>query len=225
MSYLATVYCCDEDVAIRAPGDFRDLIPDGATLAAGSDGAFAPTDRWTLNSPTADFTAQGVRPGHVCQLLRPTASFGDEGELLAVQAVAGPSLTLRRLGQPAGIGQPPAPAAGLGGVRFLVASLDPQIEEASYDLNQRYAIDEAIPDSAPALLARERELRQLCVLTVLARQYQAESREKDDTYARKGTDLEAERQGMLSRVQVHWDRPPGETLPEVASVFGTRVER
>jgi hypothetical protein len=211
MSYLATVYCCDEDVAIRAPGDFRDLIPDGATLAAGSDGAFAPTDRWTLNSPTADFTAQGVRPGHVCQLLRPT--------------VAGPSLTLRRLGQPAGIGQPPAPAAGLGGVRFLVASLDPQIEEASYDLNQRYAIDEAIPDSAPALLARERELRQLCVLTVLARQYQAESREKDDTYARKGTDLEAERQGMLSRVQVHWDRPPGETLPEVASVFGTRVER
>jgi hypothetical protein len=225
MSYLSVVFCTDEDIAIRAPGDYRDLLPDGATLAAGADGSFAAGDRWTLTSPTADFTVQGVRPGHVCQLLRPTASFGDEGELLAVESVAGPSLTLRRLGQPAGIGQPPAPAAGLGGVRFLVASLDPQIEEASYDLNQRYGVDEQIPDSAPALLARERELRQLCVLTVLARQYQAESREKDDTFARKGTDLEAERQGMLSRVQVHWDRPPGETLPEVASVFGTRVER
>jgi hypothetical protein len=225
MALLTTTYCNDEDIAIRAPGDFRDLIPDGATLAAGADGSFAAGDRWTLISPTADFTAQGVRPGHVCQLLRPTASFGDEGELLAVEAVAGSALTLRRLGQPAGIGQPPAPAAGLTGVRFLVASLDPQIEEASFDLNQRYGVDEQIPDFAPAMLARERELRQLCVLTVLDWQYLAESREKDDTFARKGTDIRAERQGMLSRVQVHWDRPPGETLPDVASVFGTRVER
>jgi hypothetical protein len=75
------------------------------------------------------------------------------------------------------------------------------------------------------MLARERELRQLCVLTVLDWQYLAESREKDDTFARKGTDIRAERQGMLSRVQVHWDRPPGETLPDESSVFQTRVVR
>jgi hypothetical protein len=37
---------------------------------------------------------------------------------------------------------PPAPTAGLTGVTFAINTLDPQIGEASYDLKQRFAIDD-----------------------------------------------------------------------------------
>ena len=45
---------------------------------------------------------------------------------------------------------PPAPAAGLTGVEFLIASLDPQIEEASFDLNRRFGIDPNVAGRSPA---------------------------------------------------------------------------
>ena len=57
---LTTVYATDENIAIRAGGDFAPLCPDWQKLASGSDGVFTAGSPWVLNSPSVDFEAAGV---------------------------------------------------------------------------------------------------------------------------------------------------------------------
>lgn len=207
MLTLTTVYATDEDIALRAAGDFPLLCPRDQKLAEGTDGAFGPTDPWTLTSDAVDFAAQGLTPGLVVQLLKPTSLFAPPGEAFAVHAVAPGAITLRRKGQATGMGQPPGPPFVQTGISFLVATLAPQIERASYDLNRRYGIDDLIAGRRSVDLYDPREVNEATVLTVLCRQYLSMSRETGehrDTFSAKAAQVKCELDDLLARVVVRW---------------------
>lgn len=166
---LDVVYANDEEVCMIARADFASIAPKSSAYASGTDGVIAPGDRWTLTSDAVDFQAQGVEPNMVIQLSG--AALKGSGELLAVESVAPGAVTLRRIGEPAGVGQPPAPAAGLTGVVFLVTSLKNQIEDVAYLLNERFAVDPALPNRTPGDVYDQRIFRRLTVYQVLLRQY------------------------------------------------------
>lgn len=219
---LAIVYAADEHLAIRAGGDFATLVPEWQLLAEGVDGAFVDGSPWELVSPSADFEAGGIAPGHVVRLTKPTTAFRGSGHLLAVDSVSGSSLTLRRIGWAAGAGKPPAPPDGLAGVAFSVPTLGPQVEEASFDLNRRFGIDPRTPGRSPESLLDLRDLRAACVLSVLLTRYLFESRGDRGDFPRKADMLRAELSDLLARLSVRWaiGEPERRT-----SRFTTRLER
>jgi hypothetical protein len=220
---LSTVYASDENVAVRCSGDFPILAPDWQKVAYGADGAFAPGSPWTLTSATVDFGAAGAAFGHVVALRKPASAFKGSGELLAVETASGAALSLRRIGAKAGAGAPPAPVSGLVGVEFVVATLAPQIEEASFDLNRRFNIDPSVPGRTPADLHDLRELRQACVLTVLARRYAAETRGDRGDFALKLQQARDELSEVLARLEVRWGA--GGSDGRSTSLFSTRIVR
>ena len=220
---LTTVYATDENIAIRAGGDFAPLCPDWQKLASGSDGVFTAGSPWVLNSPSVDFEAAGVVAQHVVLLRKPSTAFRGSGELLAVDGAAGHSITLRRLGTHPYHGQPPAPSAGLEGVEFLIATLDPQIEEASFDMNRRLAIDPLIAGRSPTDLYDLRDLRQACVLTVLSQRYTSETRGQQGDFALKLTEAKQELAEVLARLQLRWGTDGSDT--QSTNWFSTRIVR
>jgi hypothetical protein len=167
----------DEDIALRASADFALLCPRDQKLAAGTDGFFAPNDRWTLRSPSVDFSAQGVYAGQVVQLLGPASIIRSPGESLIVESASGSAVTLRRKGQLFGEGQPPAPAAGSVGIEFLVATLKPQILGAGRDVQGRLGLGDAELVSTLFDQATATALRDAVVLSTLYRQYRDMCRE------------------------------------------------
>ncbi len=164
-------YATDEDIALRASTDFQLLCPRDQNLAWGTDGAFSVTDRWTLTSLTVDFLANGLVPGQIVRLTQPVSLFRPPGDCLVVAAVASFQVTLRRKGQLQGMGQPPAPPEGATQVEFVVTTLGPQIERASYDLNRRFGIEDLIGGRRTCDLFDQREVREATVLPDLQRQF------------------------------------------------------
>ena len=230
------VYATDEDIALRASTDFAALCPRDQLLASGPDGVFAASGPWTLTSTSIDFAAFGLAPGQLVRLTKPTSSFGPNGELYAIQAVATAAITLRRKGQAAGVGQPPAPPAGLTNVEFAVRSLGPQIQLASYDLDRRFGIDEAIAGRRPADLYDPHELREAVVLTVLYKQYLDQSRQfagrisdqsetPGDVYAAKARIAKAELDELLDRLALKWNEADVASRAIATTRFSTRVSR
>lgn len=223
-------YCTDEDIAIRAAGDFVVVVPRDQVVAAGADGVLSGSS-WVLSSASvANFATRGVTPGQMVKLWGAKgtpagAAFGPESaaDLFAVDAVSGATLTLRRKGLASGQGQPPS-AIGLTGVGFSVVTLYPQIEDASFEIQQRYGIDDAVVGSATADLYKVRELRQATTLTVLHRLYLAMARDssKPDDFARKASVLRHELSDVLALVALHWG-PTGDDRP--ASIRYGRVTR
>lgn len=203
-SQLATVYCVDESIAIRASGDYATLVPEWQKLAYGTDGAFASGDLWTLTSTSTDFAARGVAANHVVLLTLPKTRYKGGGELFAVESVATTSCTLRRLGQDASVGEPPAPTGGLTAVEFRVLTLYPQIEEASFDLNRRFNIDLNVANRDPASLYDQRDLRQACILTVLKARYLAETRTDRGDFRMKLAAIEQELSQVMDRINIRW---------------------
>jgi len=220
---LSTVYARDEDVAVRATGDFAVLAPAWQKMAQGSDGAFAAGSPWTLASDSVDFGAAGVREGHVVQLRKPATVFKGAGELFAVARAEGGGVVLRRIGAAEGVGAPPAPAAGLAGVEFLIATLDPQAEEASFDLNRRFNIDPRLPGRTPADLRDLRDLRHACVLGVLVQRYAAEARGGEGDFALKLQHAKAELSEALARLELRWASASPDR--STSSYFSTRIVR
>lgn len=221
------VYATDEDIALRASADFALLCPRDQKLAYGADGSFNPADRWTLLSTTVNFAAQGVAPGMLLLLTAPVGTFKPPGEALVVVSATAGSVTLRRKGQPAGVGQPPSPAAGLTGVEFTAPSLVPQIARAGEDLNRRYGIDDLLAGRRSGDLADPKEIRDAVVLTVLHRQYLDMSREAGsgpDIFAAKAGPIKAELDDLLARVVVRWNSLGGLAEPST-SRFSTRLAR
>ncbi len=218
-------FATDEDVALAASSDFCLICPRDQKLACGTDGYFDPTDRWTLQSPSADFAALGVTPGMVVQLTGPTSAFRPPGELLVISKVAPGSATLRRKGQLAGLGQPPSPVSGLVGVEFLITSLVPQIARASDELGCQLGLGSCASMTGPALSSGElRELRDLTVLTVIVRQYLDVCRDpggKPDALAAKAEAVRAELDEKMARATV---RRGGGTAGE-ALRFSSRISR
>ncbi len=222
MSYprLNTVYATDENILIRAAGDFAVLCPDWQKLTAGADGVAGGSSPWTLSSASVDFEASGVLPGHVIFLRKPVTVFKGSGEPFAVDAVSGNTVTLRRPGRGSGAGQPLPSTAG---VDFLITSLDPQIEEASFDLNRRFSIDPGIPSRAPEAVHDIRDLRNACVLSVLAQRYASETRGRDGDFSLKLSLINQELSEVLGRLQIRWGQG-GDTQPP-STRFSTRLVR
>jgi hypothetical protein len=229
MTTNPTAYASDEDVALRASADFALLCPRDQCLAAGTDGAFDPDDRWTLKSSAVDFQSNGLAAGNVVLLFQPVTTYRPPGEVFAVDSVGANAVTLRRKGQPAGSGQPAGTAGGLANVEFVATTLGPQIALASYDLNRRYGVDDLVAGRRPCDLFDPREVREATVLTVLYRQYLEMSRgpgETSDTFSAKAQAYKQELDDLLARTVVHWAASLGTPAAQVPSTrFGTRITR
>lgn len=222
---LTTVYATDEDIAVVCGSDFFGLTPDWQRVAYGTDGAFSVGAPWVLNSASADFVARKVRANHVCRLTKPVATFKGAGEILAVDDASATSLTLRRLAMDAGDGQPPAPSAGLTGVEYLVTTLYPQIEAASYSLNRRLNIDPARSGRTPTDIYDLRDLREATVFTVLSQQYQALSKAPNDGFAAKANTYRRTLMDVFSRLEVRWSNSTGSGEPVVSDYLSMRIQR
>lgn len=234
------LWCTDEDIAIRCEPDFTTLLPASQLLAEGSDGSFTAADPWTLASPSNDFSRQlpsawtspglayptpTLTPssvGYVCHLRKPQSAFQAGGHLMATAAVNGPALTLRRLGVASNVGRSPAPASGLVGVDFRIATFLPQIEEATYEINQRWNIDVPYLMRPPAALMDIRPLRRLCVAMVLLDRYTDAVRSGNGNYANKIDLVNDEIDRLSAKLQLRWG---GIGTPTVSNWFSTRVVR
>jgi hypothetical protein len=229
MSLLKTVYATDEDIALQTPSDFSILCPRDQTLASAGDGVFDPANPWTMLSPSVDFAGRGVQPGHVVQLIGPSNVYRPPGEAFVVDALGPHSVVLRRKGQGSGLGQPPGPANGLIAVEFLISTLGPQIESASYDLNRRYGIDDLIAGRRTCDLYDPREVREAVVLSVLSKRYVDLSRDgnsSNDSFVAKAEHAKEELSELLSRVVIHWGSAVnGSSTETVSSFFSTRLTR
>jgi len=226
------VYATDEDIALRASTDFSVLCPRDQVLASGSDGIFSASDPWTLTSTSVDFAAYGLEPGQVARLTKPSSVFGANGELFAIQAIAIGAITLRRKGQSAGVGQPPSSPGGLSNVEFAVRSLGPQIQLASYDLDRRFGIDDAIAGRRSIDLYDPKQLREAVVLTVLYKQYLDQSRQfvgssdaSGDVYAAKSRIAKTELDELLDRLALKWNEADVASRAIATTRFSTRVSR
>ena len=100
------VYCTDEDIAVRAGGDFITLCPAWQQMAAGTDGYFTAGLPWVLNSTLTNFASNNVAPNQVVWLSQPKSQYPGAGVLLAIDSVSGTSITLRRLHKDLNVGNP-----------------------------------------------------------------------------------------------------------------------
>lgn len=194
----SVLYATDEDIKVRCSGDFDMLAPADQSLAAGTDGAINVSSPWVLNSVSANFAASGLTAGNVISL---KLTVHGPATHFAVVSVTTNATTFRRVGMLASQGQPPV-IANVTGLTYSVQTFRAQIEDASYDLNRRFGINDDFADRQASYLYDARELRQACVLTVLMRQYATESRTKDGDFASKLTVVSRELDDVLARISV-----------------------
>lgn len=220
------VYCSDEDILIHAGGDFAVLCPPWQQMAAGIDGAFAPGSPWVLTSASVDFQANGVAPNQVVWLTAPRSQYPGGGQFLAIDTVSGNSVALRRPYKDSGVGQPPGPAAGLMGISFAVNTLDPQIAEASYDIKQRYAIDDLTGGDfarSSSWIYDLQVLRVATVYSVLVERYTQETRTGQGDFDKKVARFRQKLDDALGRVQVRWGPLGNSAAP--ATLFSCKLSR
>jgi len=227
---LATVYATDEHLAIRAAGDFNTLAPEDQAIASGTDGVISSGDLWTLSSTAVNFETQGLAVGNVIVLKHNTnrTAYGPSGDRFAVDSVSGSSVTLRRLGQPSGVGQPAAPVGGLSSIIFSALTFYPQIEDQSWQINRRYGIDEnSLIAKRPADLADQRDLRTLCVLMVLHSLYVAKARGGNANGAewwQKAKAIKDELDIVEARISIRWGAQDAPTRNS-STMFSGRIGR
>jgi hypothetical protein len=217
------VYATDEDILVKASGDFVTLAPAWQSMAKGADGVFANGSPWVLSSASINFASNGVKPNQVVSLTAPKQQYPGGGDLLAIDSVSGSTITLRRPHKDLNVGMPPAPAAGLTNVAFSIVTFDPQIEEASFDIKRRFGIDENITFRDSSWIYDLRDLRMLTVLTVLYDRYTAELRSDRGDWVRKMGHIRTLRDEIAGRVQVRWG--PFGNSAEPATIFSCKVSR
>lgn len=213
---LETIYCDDEDIAIKAGGDFMLLAPRWQRLAYGIDGAFA-AQSFAMTSQTATFT-DDVADGNVIWLTKP-ADYYRGGEIFAISSVDDDNtITLRRLGTPDGVGLPPGGLAARAGVEFSVPTMMPQIIEATLELSRRLGIDANTIGRTPQDVRDLHDLQLATVLMVLVAQtavmFQSDSK---GGWSLKNQNHSAELESVLSRLRVRWG-PSGSDDAETSAV-------
>jgi hypothetical protein len=208
---------------VRAGGDWALLCPPWQQMAAGTDGAFGSGTPWVLTSTAVNFASNGVSPNQVVWLTTPKANYPGGGQFLAIDSVSGSSITLRRPHKDLNVGQPPAPSTGLAGVAFTINTLDPQIEEASFDIKRRFGIDETIFARSSTWVFDLRDLRMATVLSVLLDRYTQEQRTERGDFAAKVLRVRQQLDDVLARVQVRWG-PVGNSA-EPSTLFGCKLSR
>jgi hypothetical protein len=233
MATLSTVYATDEDVAVRATGDYMVVCPEDQKVASGTDGVIDPAGPWQFTSATGNFTTRGLAPGHVIRLgggmadAKPVREvFGATGDLFIVDTVdTDTQLTLRRIRQPSGLGMPPGVAV-LSGIPFKVLTFAPQIEENSYDINKRFQVDPTLPFRSADSLFDIRELRQLAVLGTLKWAYfNAWRNSQQDAYLAKGKVARDDYCELRDRLVLHWTASSGSGQQSPTTPFSTRLSR
>jgi hypothetical protein len=222
-SQTTPVYATDEDLAVRAGGDFIALCPAWQQMAYGTDGVFANNAPWVLSSSSVNFATNGVAPNQVVQLTAPKTQYPGGGILLAIDSVSTNAITLRRLHKDLNVGQPPAPSTGLTGITFTINTLDPQTEEASFEIKRRFGIDETQAYRSSSWVFDLRDLRMATVLTVLRGCYHQGARTDRGDFARKAREIETALQVVLDRVQVRWG--PFGNSAEPSTLFGCKLSR
>ena len=219
-----TPYACDEQIAIRAAGDYLALCPSWQTLATGSDGFFTAGGPWLLQSSGSDFNGLGVQASNIVALVGPKANYQGKGQLFAVSSVSTNAVLLRNVGLAAGVGQPAGPIAGLTGVSFLVPTFAPQIDQACLDLNRVYGLDPNVALSAPGFVYDpSQDLAQLAVLWVLKNQYAQESRTDRGDFSAKAKMYSAMFDSLVSRVTVRFGQLG--KAESNRSIWSTQVRR
>ena len=217
------VYATDEDVAVRCTGDFITLCPAWQSYGAGTDGFFSANAPWAFNSVGTNFANQNVQPNCVLWLSGPKSTYPGSGQLLGVDTVVGNTLNLRRLHQDLNIGNPPGPSAGLTGITWAIPTLYPQIEEASFDLKQRFGIDESITFRYSSWIYDLRVLRMATIASVLRDRYRAETRTERGDFIIKANSISKELERYIDQLQVRWG-PYGNSA-EASTVFSCKVTR
>lgn len=212
---LSIVYCSDEHIAVRAPDDWLTIVVKWQQLAYGADGLISGSTPWRLSSPSVDFVAGGVGYGHVALLTTPTTRFAGGGELYAVDSVDRHHLILRRLGKLSGVGRPPGTNATINGITFEIDTLDPQIEEASFNINQQWGIGNIqIPGRDPKQLLDMRDIRALTVLTVICDRLTAQVNPSAGASATiRLRAFQAALEDVTSRVRLRWQVTDSGIIP------------
>ena len=218
-------YATDEDILIKASGDFVTLAPSWQCMARGTDGVFASGMPWVLSSASVNFGTNGVQPNQVIALTGPKTQFPGGGDLLAIDSVStdGASITLRRPYKDLNIGMPPVPATGLVNVTFSILTFDPQTASASFDIKRRFGIDENITFRDSSWIYDLQDLRMLTVLTVLYDRYTAELRSDRGDWQRKMGHIRNLRDEVADRVQVRWG--PYGNSSEPSTIFNCKISR
>jgi hypothetical protein len=217
------VYATDEDIAVRAGGDFAILCPAWQSMAQGIDGFFGAGMPWVLTSASVNFESCGVQPNQVVWLTSPKSQYPGSGALLAIDSVSTNSVTLRRLYKDLYVGQPPAPASGLSAVAFTINTLDPQSAEASFGIKRRFGVDENIAARTSSWIYDLQDLRLATVLTVLYDRYTAETRSDHGDFALKIKRSCQQLDDVIARVQVRWG-PMGNS-EEPSTIFSCKLSR
>ena len=225
-SQTAPVYCSDEDILVHGGGDFALICPAWQQMAAGNDGVFAPGAPWVLTSASVNFQANGVNPNQVVWLTAPKSQYAGGGIFLAIDSASGNSITLRRPYQGLNVGMPPAPVTGLTGVTFAINTLDPQIGEASYDLKQRFAIDDnplVGEYRSSSWIYDLQVLRVATVYSVLLERYTQETRTERGDFEKKVVRFRQKLDDAIDRVQVRWG--PFGNSAEPSTLFSCKLSR
>lgn len=218
-------YATDEDLFRAAPGDYIDLCPDSQMLARAADGAIG-AGAWVLSSASTDFAAAGVLPGMLVQLRKPVASLSLGKEDALAVASAATTATLRRVGMAAGEGLLPTVGAATG-LTFQVATLRPQILDASADLDKLYRVDDLLTGRAHADLYDPTDVREATVAWVLARIYGSQNRgNRGEEWAHKATSWMKRYEAVIARTFVYFKRSSGsDTSPVPATIRQMRAVR
>lgn len=220
-------YCTDEDILIHAGGDFGVLAPPYQQMATGVDGVFAANAPWVLTSASINFASNGVSPNQVVLLTAPKTQYPGGGHFLAIDSVNGNAITLRRPYKDLNVGMPPAPTSGLTAVCFNVTTLDPQIAEASYDIKQRFAVDDNTAAvgtmRASSWIYDLQVLRVATVYSVLLERYTQETRTDKGDFEKKVVRFRQKLDDALARVQIRWGQTG--TSAEPSTLFDCRLSR
>lgn len=218
-----TVFCDDEDIAIKAGGDFILLVPRWQRLAYGTDGAFA-AQSWRMTSASATFTGD-VGNGNVIWLTKPAYFSNGGGEIMAVSSVVNDTtIVVRRLGLTDGRGVPPGGTSAQTGVEYAVPTLIPQIYEATRELERRLGIDANTVGRTVDDVRDLHDLQLATVLTVLIDRISTSLQsDAQSIWNNKLRNYSAELDDVLARLRVRWG-PVGSIEPE-ESPFTMRFGR
>jgi hypothetical protein len=223
MANLATVYATDADAFVWAGYDFLTICPRHQLLAQATDGAFT-AGGFTLTSVSAGFVVAGVKTGMVCQLTDPKSTLpGNVADFLEVDSLTATTLVLKRVHMATGQGKPPYSAI-TANVSYKIATLYPQIEEASYDLNERFGLNRE--GRGPSELDDLRQLRRACLSIVLRDAYSQAARmlgQPTDDFSAKADRYDRMASDMLAKLSLRW-APENSSYPPT-NVFSTRISR
>jgi hypothetical protein len=188
------LFCTDEDVAIKAPGDYPGLVPSHQRAAFGTGASLAD---WILTA-TEDLEAIGLSPGHVVRLTRTTQDA--LADLVGVVSVTGMAATLCRLGE-LDETTGPAPVFPDGAsITYDARTVRPQIVQVTRDMLVRYGYIDF------SYVADPGTFRRLCVLNVLIDLFGSQHRaakagtSPEEDFRVKYGDLLAERDMELKRI-------------------------